>query len=82
MILALLDVVSKLPVLHGINQLAGGLLGLAEGVLLVWISFLLVAVLCNGELGAKFFGLINENQMLLFLYQHNLIMEIVFGLIF
>ena len=81
-VLLALDVVAKLPVLHGINQLAGGVLGLAIGVVLVWVAFLLVTILCNGEIGQKFFALICENQFLLFLYNQNMIMKIVFGLIF
>ena len=81
-VLLALDVVTKLPILHGINKLAGGGLGLVYGVVLVWIAFLLVTILCNGELGRKFFGLISENQFLLFLYNQNIIMKIVFGLMF
>ena len=77
-----LDIVTMLPLLHGINQLAGGILGLIIGVVLVWIAFLLVTILCNGELGREFFRLISENQFLLFLYNQNVIMKIVFGLIF
>lgn len=81
-ILLALDVVARLPLLRGINQLAGGGLGLVVGLVLVWIAFLLVTVLCNGELGREFFKLICENQFLLFLYNQNVIMKIVFGLIF
>ena len=81
-ILIALDVVTKLPILHGINKLAGGGLGLAYGVVLVWIAFLLVTILCNGELGRQFFGLISENPFLLFLYNQNVIMKVVFGLMF
>ncbi len=81
-VLLALDVVTKLPILHGINRLAGGVLGVAYGVVLVWIAFLLVTVLCNGNLGKQFFALINENQFLMFLYTQNIIMKIVFGLMF
>ena len=81
-ILLALDVVTKLPLLHGINRLAGGVLGLVYGIVLVWIAFLLVTILCNGDLGSQFFGLISENPFLLFLYNQNVIMKIVFGLMF
>ena len=81
-ILLALDVVAKLPLLRGINQLAGGVLGLVVGVVLVWIAFLLVTILCNGEIGREFFKLISENQFLLFLYSQNIILKIVLGLIF
>lgn len=81
-ILLAMDVVTKLPILHGINRLAGGALGVVYGVVLVWIAFLLVTILCNGNLGKQFFALINENQFLMFLYNQNIIMKIVFGLMF
>ena len=81
-ILLAFDIVTKLPILHGINKLAGGVLGLVYGVALVWIAFLLVTILCNGDLGRQFFGLISENPFLLFLYNQNVIMKIVFGLMF
>ena len=81
-VLLALDVVTKLPILHGINRLAGGALGLVYGIVLVWIAFLLVTILCNGDLGRQFFGLISENPFLLFLYNQNVIAKIVFGLMF
>ena len=81
-ILLAMDVVTKLPILHGINRLAGGALGVVYGVVLVWIAFLLVTILCNGNIGKQFFALINENQFLMFLYNQNIIMKIVFGLMF
>ena len=81
-ILLAMDVVTKLPILHGINRLAGGALGIVYGVVLVWIAFLLVTILCNGNIGKQFFALINENQFLMFLYNQNIIMKIVFGLMF
>lgn len=81
-VLLALDVVTMLPVLHGINKLAGGVLGLAVAVVLIWIVFLLVTILCSGELGRQFFALIQENQFLLLLYNQNAIMKTVFGLIF
>ena len=82
LLLMALDVVTKLPILRGLNQLAGGALGIVYGVALVWIAFLLVTVLCNGNFGRTFFELIKENPFLLFLYNQNVIMKIVFGLIF
>ena len=81
-VLLALDVVTMLPLLHGVNKLAGGILGLAQAIVLTWIGFLLAAVLCNGELGQQFMKLIYENQFLTFLYNYNMIMKIVFGLIF
>ena len=82
MLLMAMDIVTKLPLLRGLNKLAGGVLGLVQGIVFVWIIFLLVSVLCNGNLGKQFFALIHENPFLLFLYNQNVIMKILFGLMF
>lgn len=39
-----LGIVSHLPILHGLNKTAGLLLGFAEGVVLVWIFFVVITV--------------------------------------
>ena len=77
-----LDIVTKLPVLHGINKLAGGILGLIQGIVIVWVIFLLGAILSNGQMGQQFMKLIQENMFLSLLYYYNPIMRIVFGMIF
>ncbi len=82
LVLLALDVVAMLPILHGLNKLAGGVLGFVFGVALVWIAFLVVTIFCNGDVGQTFFALICESPALLFLYNQNIIMKIVYGLIF
>lgn len=81
-VMTALNIITKLPVLHGMNKLAGGVLGGAEGVLLVWVVFLLVTVFCSGSLGQQFFDLICQSRFLTFLYTNNIIMKVVSGLIF
>lgn len=81
-IMLALDLVAKLPVLRGVNRLAGGLLGFAEAVIIIWVGFLLAAVLCSAELGQQFLALIEENALLSVLYETNVIMKIVLGRIF
>lgn len=80
-VLAALNIITALPVLHGINKAAGGVLGAAEGLILVWIGFLLVTVFCSGVLGQRIFEMIQENAFLTWLYQNNLLMDIIAGLI-
>lgn len=82
LILTALNIIAMLPLLHGINKLAGGVLGAAEGVVLVWVLFLLATVFCDGSFGQQFFGMICESRLLMFLYTNNMIMKVVMGLIF
>lgn len=76
-----MDLVAKLPLLHGVNKLAGAGIGAAEGIAFVWVAFLLVTVFSSGEFGQRFFEMIRESELLLFLYENNLIMKLVYGMI-
>lgn len=81
MILTALNIIASLPVLRGINKLAGGVLGAAEGVVIVWVIFLAATVFCSGSLGQQIFAMIQESDLLTYLYTHNILMEVVMGLI-
>lgn len=76
-ILFSLDILSHLPILHGINKMAGLLLGLAQSVILVWIVFLIITVFASGETGRQLFGMINESRFLTFLYSNNYLLGII-----
>jgi len=66
-----LGIVAKLPVLNGLNRILGMLLGLAEGVLGMWIFFLVVTICVSTELGVKIFVMIADSEILSWLYRHN-----------
>lgn len=80
-VLAALNIITALPVLHGINKAAGAVLGAAEGLFLVWVGFLLVTVFCGGTLGQQIFEMIQENALLSYLYKNNILMAVVSGLV-
>ena len=68
-----LGIAAKLPVLHGINKLAGLLLGLAEGVFAVWVLFFVITVCYTTEWGGKLLVMIAENDILCWIYRSNLL---------
>ena len=68
-----LGIAAKLPVLHGINKLAGLLLGLAEGVFAVWVLFFVITVCSTTEWGGKLLVMIAENDILCWIYRSNLL---------
>ena len=68
-----LGIAAKLPVLHGINKLAGLVLGLAEGVLAVWIFFFAITVCSTTEWGGKLLLMIAANDILSWIYRSNLL---------
>lgn len=72
-----LDVIAKLPVLKSINRFGGLAIGLVEGLVVVWIFFLVI-VLCQGtEFGREMMGSIQQNMFLKILYENNVIEQLV-----
>lgn len=76
-----LNLMAKLPILSGLNQIAGALLGAAEGLVFFWI-FCLVITACSGTTwGMSLIRQIEDSAWLTFLYSHNLLTQIVMGII-
>lgn len=76
-----LDIISHLPVLHGLNKMAGLVLGFGESLVFIWVAFLAVTVFCSGEWGRMILGMINESEFLAFLYTNNYLLEIINALV-
>lgn len=68
-----LNVLAKLPILRQINEAAGAVAGVAEGVLLVWILFVILTMFATSSFGSSSLALIAENPVLDFLYKNNLV---------
>lgn len=68
-----LDIISKLPVLHQINTLSGAILGALEGLVLVWIGFIIITMLGSTAFGQEALGLITESELLSYLYNNNIL---------
>ncbi|MDD3339276.1 MAG: CvpA family protein [Lachnospiraceae bacterium] len=76
-----LNLIAKLPVLGGINRVGGLLLGTVQGLILIWIFFLIVTALANTAFGASAMQEINRDNILTYLYDNNLIMQFVMSMI-
>lgn len=70
-----LDNLSKLPVLHSINQTLGMILGIGQGLLVVWVAFLVITAFSGTEAGQKLMLMIHESPVLDFLYNMNIFLE-------
>ena len=74
-----LDLLSKLPVLHQINTIAGVLAGGLEGLVILWIVFIVITMLGSTGFGQSCMTMISESKILSFLYDNNFISKIVTG---
>ena len=72
-----LDIISKLPVLHQINTLSGAIAGALEGLVLVWIGFIIITMLGSTTFGQEALGLITESELLSYLYNNNILSRFI-----
>lgn len=76
----LLNIVSRLPVLKQINRISGGIIGLVMGVLFVWLGFVVITFLGNTTFARTVFAQIDGNAFLTFVYDKNIILNILLGI--
>lgn len=72
-----LGIISDLPVIGGLNRIAGGVLGLVTGVIVIWIILIAVTLLYTTAIGEECFRNIADSQILTFLYENNPLLEML-----
>lgn len=75
--MGMLGILDKLPVIGGINRIAGGVVGLGSGLIVVWILFIVATLLYNTSFGKMCFENIAESSILSALYDNNVLMKFI-----
>lgn len=73
----LLGIVSKIPVIKGLNRTLGFFVGVIYGFLIVWLGFYIIALGSASEMGQVVVSYIYENPFLTFLYENNLVLTMI-----
>ncbi|MBQ6856272.1 MAG: CvpA family protein [Lachnospiraceae bacterium] len=76
-----LDLIAKLPILSGINKMAGAVLGGVQALVYIWIGCLILTMFSGTEWGAMTLAQISSSRWLSWIYDHNLLTYLVLGLI-
>lgn len=71
-----LDLVSKLPVLNGLNKTSGLLAGLLHGLLNIWIGCIILTIFSQTEIGKVLFEYIQQSTILTTIYSQNILLKI------
>ena len=74
------DLITALPVVSGLNQLGGAAIGLAEGVIYVWMAMAIAALTPTWSLSAVILSQTEASEFLSFIYQNNLIIQFILGI--
>lgn len=72
-----LKILTRLPLVHGMNKLLGLLLGVVEGFLCVWLILYMIQMREGILFGIDFRNMITHNSFLSFLSEHNLITHLM-----
>ena len=72
-----LNVITMLPVIKEVNKLAGFAAGLVEGMIILWVLFILIQACGSESWAQEIFVQINDNEFLSFIYNNNLIVNIL-----
>ena len=72
-----LNIVNKLPVIGGVNRLAGGIAGLGIGLAIVWVFFIIITLAYSTKLGSACLANIEANEFLKKLYDGNILMNTI-----
>lgn len=76
-ILCTVGFIGKLPVIGGLNRMAGGILGIGTGLIVVWVFFIIITLMYDSEIGRQCFASIAENEFLTYLYENNILMNYI-----
>ena len=80
-VLGAFGIVARLPVIRELNHLAGFLLGLAEGLVFLWLICLLLQACGSEPWAQQVFVQINDNSLLSWIYNHNVVADFLAKLI-
>lgn len=75
LVLKALGLVGKIPVVGSINRLAGAVIGIAVGLIVVWILFLLITLSYSTSVGQTCYQYIIETPFLKNIYDHNILLN-------
>ena len=76
-----LDLITRLPILFGFNQIAGAILGGVQALIVIWIVCLLLTALSGTGIGKAALAQIEASAWLSWIYNHNLLTNLFLGLI-
>ena len=75
------NIITRLPIIEQFDGMGGTLLGAVQGIIEVWIVFIVITFLSQTEIGMSAMQCIENNGLLNILYNNNIIMQIMYQFI-
>lgn len=72
-----LNIISRLPLINGLNKTAGLLVGVLKGLVVVWLLCIALTTLSGTKGGQTMFEMIEKSRLLSSIYNNNLLLKFV-----
>lgn len=79
LVVATTDIIGRLPVLKQANHITGCIVGIIEGMVIIWMLFAITSVFAYTDYGASIISCINDNKILTWINDNNLILQYFVG---
>lgn len=76
-LMGVIGIIGKIPVIGGVNKIAGAVVGAGTGLIIVWILFILVTLLYSTTVGQACMTDIVASPILTKLYEGNVLMKYI-----
>ena len=81
LIVSWLDLIARLPIISGMNKIAGALLGGIQGLVFLWLACILITAFSGTTWGFALSRQIEASKWLSYLYNHNFLNLMVLGVL-
>ena len=76
------DLVARLPIISGLNQIAGAVLGLCQALLFIWLASFVLTIFSTTPWARAAFAQIEASPFLTFLYQNNILAKLAISILY
>ncbi len=77
-----LNIIARLPIIKGVNRLAGLFVGAFKGLLFIWVALLLLTVFCSTEIGRQGLQLVEKDDVANFIYEKDIFVKIFMSIFY
>lgn len=82
LIMRWMDLVARLPIISGLNQIAGAVLGLCQALLFIWLASFVLTIFSTTPWARAAFAQIEASPFLTFLYQNNILAKLAISILY
>lgn len=73
----ILNLVSRIPILHRTNKVLGAGAGVIKGIVIIWLMLFIITLCGASESGRQLLTYVEESRILSYLYENNVLMQIL-----